>query len=356
MLILIFYYLPTFFHVVKVKKIKKQNTMIKFIKNLIQKILNLFKKEKETGFPGCVPSPVDYRDVPLGSIQKEFRALPEEYKTPYVLRISHQGIKPHCVGYSCATMKEEKERREQNFMDFDGDWIYLECKKIDGAPNIKGTFFRAGLKVLKSKGAKPLEQNEDAAKFRIGGFARVSTDFESIKQAIMEYGVLLAGFRGSNEGWVNEHIKPPAPGERQWGHAVSLIGWNKDYIIGQNSWGAGWGDAGFFYIPKNYLPFEAWAVLVDLPNDWQDLINKGEKPIHNFAFNLYFGMVNDNIKPLQDCLKYEGCFPKETQSTGYFGMVTLESVRTFQRRYDIQPTSGYVGPLTRAKLNEIFSI
>ena len=38
-------------------------------------------------------------------------------------------------------------------------------------------------------------------------------------------------------------------------------------------------------------------------------------------------------------------------STGYFGVLTREAVRKFQLEYGI-PATGYVGPLTRAKIQE----
>jgi hypothetical protein len=121
-------------------------------------------------------------------------------------------------------MKDEKERREQNFSDFDGDWIYNEAKKIDMMPNIQGTFFRAGLKVLKNTGAKVIGSNDDYSKYRIGGYVQVDSNIDAIKQAIYEYGIVLGGFVGSNNGWSSAIIRPPIKGEAQWGHAVCLTG------------------------------------------------------------------------------------------------------------------------------------
>lgn len=34
-------------------------------------------------------------------------------------------------------------------------------------------------------------------------------------------------------------------------HGVLLVGYNKTHWIIKNSWGTGWGDNGFCYIPKN---------------------------------------------------------------------------------------------------------
>jgi C1A family cysteine protease len=39
------------------------------------------------------------------------------------------------------------------------------------------------------------------------------------------------------------------------GHAVICVGYNdaRSVWIMQNSWGTGWGDKGYFYLPYNYL-------------------------------------------------------------------------------------------------------
>ncbi len=302
---------------------------------------------------GAVPSPADTRDILLSSVQVALplRQLPKNYLVPYLLRISDQGAKPHCVGYSAATIKEEKEMREQRKIDFDGDWIYKECKKIDNYSGL-GTYLRVGMKILKTKGAKPLNELEtEAIKYKIGGYARVDDlSFDGLKSAIYQNGVIQLGFHGSNPGWKTSYIRPPHNGEKIWGHAISAIGFNEKYVIGQNSWGEDWGDKGLFYISKTYKPFEAWSILVDLPKDFV----QEEKPIYEFKQNLKLNDKNNEVKQLQKCLKYLGVFPQIIECTGYFGPVTLRSVQLFQQSYNIQPVSGFVGPLTRNKLNNIF--
>ena len=316
--------------------------------------IKFFKRKEESKFnPGAIESPVDNRDIALSLVQPqiELRELPEAYLIPYNLRISDQNGFPHCVGYSSATMKEEKERREKLPVDFDGDWIYNECKKIDGYSG-KGTYLRVAMKVLKNIGAKPLGDS-NADNYKIGAYAKLDNiSIEGLKKAIAENGTIMVLFKGTNAGWsrsLKGYIRPPKTGERIWGHAVTLIGWNKDYIIGQNSWGKDWGDDGLFYFNENYPIREGWAILVDLPSDFEFT----KKPEYTFLHDLKIRTKSDEVKMLQDCLKYEDCFPVKIESTGYFGSITFNSVRKFQIKYGISST-GYVGPLTRTKLNEIF--
>jgi len=320
--------------------------------------INFFKKNKEPEFnPGALESPLDNRDIALSVVQAkiEHRELPEAYMVPYKLRISDQGITPHCVGYSAATMKEEKERREKIPVDFDGDWLYNECKKIDGYSG-DGTYLRTVFQVLKNVGAKPLGGSEsDAANYKIGAYAALDDiSIEGIKRAIYENGVIQVLFKGTKAGWsylLKGYIRTPKAGETIWGHAVALIGWNKNNLIGQNSWGSNWGDGAFFYFDEKYPIKEGWAILVDLPSDFKF----AKKPEYAFLNDLKLGMKNEEVKMLQECLKYEDCFPIKIESTGLFGSVTLGAVKKFQEKYSIIPTAGYVGTITRTKLNQLFS-
>ena len=235
------------------------------------KIMIWFKK-KQFNIPlgGCEKSPLDSRDVLLSTIQPIIVRIPEECPAPFDLTILNQGQNPYCVGFSSATLKQEREMRERNLLTFDGEWIYKKCKELDQCPNMSGTWLRIAMKVLQKQGAKPIDGlEEDAQKYKIGSYAKVDElTFEGLKKAIFVNGMVIAGFTGSNAGWQSAYIRPPKLGESIWGHAISLIGYNKDYIVGQNSWGTNWGDKGLFYVPKDYLPFEAWAILTDRPSEF----------------------------------------------------------------------------------------
>ncbi len=72
--------------------------------------------------------------------------------------------------------------------------------------------------------------------------------------------------------------------------------------------------------------------------------------------NLYFGIASQTeVRCLQSFLKSRGVeiYP-EGLVTGVFGSLTRAAVRRFQAQYQI-PTTGYVGPLTRAKINELLN-
>jgi len=106
-----------------------------------------------------------------------------------------------------------------------------------------------------------------------------------------------------------------------------------------------------------YQPFEAWAILKELPNNWPDLLPSADtKPGYFFANDLGKSQkLNPEVKILQECLIYLGCIHREElgSNLGYFGPKTVTAVKVFQARYKI-PQTGFVGPLTRNKLNWLF--
>lgn len=86
------------------------------------------------------------------------------------------------------------------------------------------------------------------------------------------------------------------------------------------------------------------------------------KPKATFYADMEFSaayVTRPDVVLLQDVLKYEGLFPKNTDSTGYFGSVTKKAVEAYQLKYNITDASsagfGRVGPVTRKHLNSRYS-
>ena len=83
-----------------------------------------------------------------------------------------------------------------------------------------------------------------------------------------------------------------------------------------------------------------------------------------FNQNLYFGMENEQVRCLQELLKEQGkeIYPQGLV-TGYFGPLTQAAVIRFQERFaeeilyplDLSSGTGFVGQMTRAKLNELLT-
>jgi len=333
--------------------------MFNFIKSFLQKLFSKNTKDNYFKDSPLLPSPLDLRDVKasdvLGAVSTAENPTPDSVFCPYVLTQKNQGSLPICVGESGATINEYEKRRQGIAVEFDAEWLYNECKKIDGLPaGTPGTYFRAVLSVLKNKGAKPTGGSDaDAANYKIGGYVHVEPNFDAIKRAIWKWGAVLMGFRVYTGGsWNTSPIKIPPGSQSYSGHATVGKAFNLIFIRGQNSFGADWGDHGDFDMPESYLPYECWAVVSDIPTTL--LPDPSTKPKYVFTKDLYLGISDDDVVILDDCLKYLGCMDKKWESTPSFGQIDLVAVKVFQGRYGITQ-NGRVGPITRQKLNELFT-
>jgi len=145
-------------------------------------------------------------------------------------------------------------------------------------------------------------------------------------------------------------------------HSVTAVDWclinGKKSIIVEDSWGPNFGFSGQRVIDEDFFNARNWysGYLMNFRFEAQPV---SQKPQYTFNIDLEFGMTSDEVKALQDCLRWERLFPSNAQSTGYFGAVTKKAVQDFQIKYGVTTagSAGYgrVGPKTRAKLNEIFS-
>jgi hypothetical protein len=94
--------------------------------------------------------------------------------------------------------------------------------------------------------------------------------------------------------------------------------------------------------------------LVDVNNGYNGCVDV-QLPIfiRDLQSGILFPSKGYDVECLQRALKAEG-FAPDYQPTGYFGSLTKRDVRLFQAKYGI-PATGLVGPMTRAKLNELYS-
>ena len=179
------------------------------------------------------------------------------------------------------------------------------------------------------------------------------TDFKNIDkiaEAIELYGhcVITVGCNGSE--WTE---KPVYSGNSllNFFHAVCATYYFKDEqgkkcLRIDESWGAN--NPGHRIITEDFWVARGTAAMYFIPDDG--------KPHHTFRQNLHFGMMsNTEVKFLQDILKFEKLFPLSQLSTGNYLQITARAVLAFQTKYGIAPPSANdVGPLTRAKLNELY--
>ncbi len=169
------------------------------------------------------------------------------------------------------------------------------------------------------------------------------------------------GVGGQNNGsWLSPFPLPPT--KISWRHFLyggkaKLID-GKKHIGFANSWGKSIGDNGWQWISEDYFNvpnaiFSIWTLMFD------SLIK------HTFYIPMQNGQMNLEIVYLQKCLQSLGIFPKDQDTTGYYGVITQAAVFEFQKRYVIKDAWSWlrvwtnmgrnVGPLTLPALNKIFA-
>lgn len=197
---------------------------------------------------GMIPSGTDKRDYQFSS-SADVKSIPDEYEIPNIPDVMNQGSDPICAALCIASIMEWQSMardKENRGKVYDAYQIYnlREDKKM------QGMIPRQALKAVKKVGV-----NGDY----INAFARVGA-MDTAKMAILCNGPLMIGTEAYDDPV--EFWKPK--GELLGGHAVILVGWDKDGFTLQNSWGYEYGNRGrvtFPYEDWNKI-LEAWTVII----------------------------------------------------------------------------------------------
>ncbi len=317
-----------------------------------------------------IPSPRDDRDLKTSDLIKSDLLLPI-YEIDYSSQpVLSQGKKGICTAIALCQMIEKIFGIRLSYA-----FLYRVGKRVYDQNKNEGSCLRTMLKTAYNYGLPryelaPYDVNQsyddfmnqpdfapevyaDALNHRIGGFVPVSIDKQSIMKGLMNsvYGLYTRVVCGTNwysdiHGnitWDKAKINPLRVNTIiGGGHAILKRGYdstNGFMTRDRNTWSDQWCDKGEIDIPEfNDMITEAW------------IISK-EDVVKPFNIDLKFGMSGDEVKNLQKALKIEGCF--NYNITGYFGIITYMAVKTFQKQHGIINT-GYVGSITRGKLNLIF--
>lgn len=284
---------------------------------------------------GCIPSPPDNRDykardyVSMGIRPLEY--IPEK-KAP----VLYQKDINSCVAHAIATMKWYHERREKKSEEqYSTDYIYHNRKPSDYQG--EGMITREALAQMCECGTcyfhslpsnteypnaaikrfiKPLA--EEAKKQKIESYVRCYEEDE-ICECVYQHGAALISIdvTVSFDAFVlkndNNMILPIPKNERVRGnHLVCAMGYTKDGIMIQNSWGETWGNGGFAILPWGYPIKESWSVvdvikkwdMIELKIDDKNATINGEK----FVLDAPAIIINDRtMVPLRFIAEALGC-------------------------------------------------
>jgi C1A family cysteine protease len=174
----------------------------------------------------------------------------------------------------------EFDRMKQKLTDFVPSrlFIYYNERLIEGTVNSdSGAQIRDGIKTVASQGVcpepewpyditkfttkPPAKAYKDAGTDRAVSYQSLIQDLNQMKGCLASGYPFVFGFTVyesfesaavANSG----HAPMPAPSERAiGGHAVMAVGYEdaNQWFVVRNSWGRGWGLAGYFTLPYTYL-------------------------------------------------------------------------------------------------------
>ena len=239
-------------------------------------MFNLHRSKPRGRRYGWVPDHPDARDYPYKMVRQKIK-LPQivdlrEGCTP----VEDQGSLGSCTANALVGAFEYLDKADGGtFVDWSRLFLYYNERKMQGWENEdSGAFLRDGIKSLVSDGIcdealwpynvkkfakKPCaSQYEEAKGHVVESYFRIQT-LEDMQNCLASGWPFVFGFtvyESFNHVGSNGKVNMPLPDERALGgHAVCAVGYDmkREVFIVRNSWGALWGDKGYFYMPFDYL-------------------------------------------------------------------------------------------------------
>ena len=197
-------------------------------------------------------------------------------KTGNLPPVYDQGQSSSCTGNAIAAAVEYgmKAQSKKDFIPSRLFIYYNECLMEGTVAVDAGAEIRDGIKVVASLGApsedlwpfdlvnitvKPSDKAyEEALKGVIKQYSRVPVKLANIQNVLTHkipivFGIMLYESFMSDSVARDGMVPMPQVTEKPvGGHAMLIVGTTDTHFIVRNSWGQGWGDGGYCYIPHDY--------------------------------------------------------------------------------------------------------
>lgn len=180
-----------------------------------------------------------------------------------------QGKTHQCVCFAAAGLKRYQEWEQAGqWLNFDPNELYDQCKRVDEVPDQQGTFVRVAMDVLRKQGMRAQPTNLD---YTIKAAARLSTVAE-IRHSLIESGPVILGIYLDMTAFGNlgraEQAIIDVDTKPNGGHCMLIVGHDdaRQVFRVRNSYGPRWGDYGHCWLPYDYLTktdpkFDAWTTV-----------------------------------------------------------------------------------------------
>ncbi|MGB6773725.1 MAG: C1 family peptidase [Terriglobales bacterium] len=189
--------------------------------------------------------------------------------------IKDQGEEGSCTGHAFSSAREWIARKyEKDSPVLSPQYLYVEELIANGSfPQDDGAMPRTGCQVLTAKGCceaslypyvagklivPTIDQTQIASKYKTGAYHRIGTlpDFLSCLTDPTPWPILVgfvvyASFMTQQVADTGIMPIPKSGEQQQGGHEVLCLGYDlpKQMALIQNSWGNGWGQQGYFWMP-----------------------------------------------------------------------------------------------------------
>jgi C1A family cysteine protease len=199
---------------------------------------------------------------------------------PYCSPVYDQGTLGSCTANSIAFILEYAQIREKAPTIFTPSRLFIYYLERDAEGTVgsdEGAQIRDGIRAVATSGAAPeslwpyditkfaerppAEVYSAASQHQAIRYQRVDQDIYHLKEVLasgypISFGFSVYSAFESPEVAASGILDMPSPDEQyQGGHAVALVGYDDSTqrFTVRNSWGTGWGQAGYFTIPYGYV-------------------------------------------------------------------------------------------------------
>lgn len=232
-------------------------------------------------FYGWIPDKPDQRDLIFGSVVVPTRLPASVDLRAQMPPVYNQGQLGSCTANAVAAALDYQRRQQHELLITPSRlFIYYNERLIEGTvASDAGASIRDSVKSVVKYGAPkeadytysakrfaakpPPRAYTKAVQFEALTYASVPQSISSLKTALAQNHPVIAGitvydsFESADTAKTGD-IPLPNPSEGVLGgHAILVVGY-EDAALGnmwicRNSWGAAWGDKGYFYLPQKYL-------------------------------------------------------------------------------------------------------
>ena len=180
--------------------------------------------------------------------------LPDEFTlVDFIPKAIDQGQYPTCVPCSLSVNINWKLNMSDGNNKNDNDVDIFQI--FDNGGDDEGMTFKDAFRFLKQEGV-----DTNKGKFKINNYGMIN-NMLSLKYAIYFNGPCVGALPVYDTNVVDFWNK--YNGSFEGGHAIAIVGWNKDGFIIRNSWGRYYGDKGCSIIPYDDINYflEIWTII-----------------------------------------------------------------------------------------------